>query len=354
MRHTFLFDMVHPADFHFFVPMIDEVQRRGDRAVVATRHKDVLVDLADEAGLAQVVVSSAGSRSRVREAKELSTRVGRLCSMIRREGVDLVMTRNPSGALAARLMRIPSMFDTDDGPAVGLLYWAAAIPATVITSPASGDVDYGRKHQAYRGFKETASLRPDRFVPDAALVRGAGPDPSGPYSLVRAVAMEATHDHGEDGLDDRTLRRVVELLSPVGPVWISSERHLPVDLERQRLPKSGASFRHVVAMAQVLVGDSQTTAAEAAILGVPSLRLSSWAGRLPYLVDLEGRGMTQAFLPEHRERFLQRLEAMTHDLDAERDDLRLRRDQLLAETVDVADWMIERMYRLVERSRDAK
>ncbi|MCB1028672.1 MAG: hypothetical protein KDB24_13025, partial [Microthrixaceae bacterium] len=300
MARTFLFDMVHPADFHFFAGMVAEVERRGDRAVVATRHKDVLVDLADEAELPHEVLSSAGTRSRMREAAELVTRVRRLGSLIRRERVDLVMSRNPSGALAARMMRIPSIFDTDDGPAVGLLYWAAAIPATPITSPESGGVDYGRKHRSYPGFKETASLRPDRFVPDPELVRAAGPDPSRPYSLVRAVAMEAVHDHGEGGLDDSTLRRVVDLLSPAGPVWISSERALAPDLEKHLLARPGSSFRQVVAGSRVLVGDSQTTAAEAALLGVPNLRLSSWAGRLPYLEDLEERGMTQAFLPEDR------------------------------------------------------
>lgn len=74
MQRTFLFDMVHPADFHFFVGMISEVERRGDRSVVATRHNDVLVELADEAQIEHVVASTAGHRSRVREANELVTR----------------------------------------------------------------------------------------------------------------------------------------------------------------------------------------------------------------------------------------------------------------------------------------
>ena len=216
--------MVHPADLHFFAPMIAEVERRGDSVVVTTRVKDVLVELADEAGLNHEVLSSAGQRSRLREANELFTRVRKLCVLIRRHRVDLVMSRNPSGTMAARLMRVPSMYDTDDGPAVGVLYWAAAIPATTITSPAAGGVDYGRKHLVYDGFKETASLRPERFRPDHEVVRSVGLDPDVAYSVVRAVAMEASHDHGEDGLDDETLRTVVAELAPLGPVWISSER----------------------------------------------------------------------------------------------------------------------------------
>lgn len=350
MQRTFLFDMVHPADFHFFAPMIAEVERRGDRVVVTTRTKDVLVELADEAGLDHQVLSSAGRRSRVREANELLTRVRRLCVLIRRHRVDLVMSRNPSGTLAARLMRVPSMYDTDDGPAVGVLYWAAAIPATTITSPAAGGVDYGRKHVAYNGFKETASLRPERFSPDPEVVGRTGLNPEVPYSVVRAVAMEASHDHGEDGLDDETVRKVVAILAPLGPVWISSERDLPPDLEELRLPRMGAAFRHVVGCAQILVGDSQTTAAEAAILGVPSLRLSSWAGRLPYLVEFERLGMTSAYAPERRRDFLDRLAELSEDLPAAKADLLERRDELLGNTVDVTDWMIERMYELVDES----
>lgn len=348
MQRTFLFDMVHPADLHFFAPMIAEVERRGDLVVVTTRAKDVLIELADEAGLDHEVLSSAGQRSRLREASELFTRVRKLCVLIRRHRVDLVMSRNPSGTMAARLMRVPSMYDTDDGPAVGVLYWAAAIPATTITSPAAGGVDYGRKHLAYDGFKETASLRPERFRPDPEAVREVGLDPNVPYSVVRAVAMEASHDHGEDGLDDETLRKVVALLAPRGRVWVSSERPLPPDLEELRLPKMGAAFRHVIGCAQLLVGDSQTTAAEAAILGVPSLRLSSWAGRLPYLVELERLGLTSAFPPERRGDFLTRLGELSDNLPAAQAALLKRRDALLANTVDVTDWMIERMYELVD------
>ncbi|MEZ5381612.1 MAG: hypothetical protein R2754_07420 [Microthrixaceae bacterium] len=350
VQRTFLFDMVHPADFHFFVGMISEVERRGDRSVVATRHNDVLVELADEAQLEHVVASTAGSRSRLREANELVTRVGRLCGLIRRHRVDLVLARNPAGALAARLLRVPSIYDTDDGPAAGILHWMSAVPATVITSPAAGDVDYGRKHVSYEGYKETASLRPERFEPDDSIVASAGVDPTRPFSLVRLVAMESTHDHGEAGLDDDALAEVVRRLEPLGQVWISSERALPEDLEAQRLSRIGSAFRHVLARSQLLVGDSQTTAAEAAILGVPSLRLSSWSGRLPYLTDLEEREMTQSFQPSERADFLTRLDSLVGDIDAERQKLALRRDELLEATVDVTDWMVDYMYRLVDNA----
>ena len=350
MQRTFLFDMVHPADFHFFVGMISEVERRGDRSVVATRHNDVLVELADEAQIEHVVASTAGHRSRVREANELVTRVRRLRRLIRRHRVDLVLARNPAGPLAARLTGVPSIYDTDDGPAAGMLHWVAAVPATVITSPSAGAVNYGRKHVSYDGYKETASLRPEHFEPDPSLVEAVGVDPARPYSLIRLVAMASSHDHGEEGLDDDTLARVVEVLSLLGPVWISSERDLPREFADMRLSKIGSAFRHVLGGAQILVGDSQTTAAEAAILGVPSLRLSSWSGRLPYLAELERREMAHSFHPNERNAFLDRLRGLVARLPEERNSLEQRRSELLETTVDVTDWMVDYMYSLTDGS----
>lgn len=48
-----------------------------------------------------------------------------------------------------------------------------------------------------------------------------------------------------------------------------------------------ADIHHVMAFAQLFIGDSQTMAAEAGVLGVPFVRFNDFTGRISYLNELE-------------------------------------------------------------------
>ncbi len=78
-------------------------------------------------------------------------------------------------------------------------------------------------------------------------------------------------------------------------------------------------------------------AAEAAVLGTPSLRASSFVGRISYLEELEHRyGLTFAFHPREDERFLAKL-----------DDLRAffveGHGRMLADKENITEWFVERI-----------
>lgn len=80
---------------------------------------------------------------------------------------------------------------------------------------------------------------------------------------------------------------------------MSIERH-GLQLQRgqaEAVPVAPKDFHHLLATASLFVGDSQSVAAEAAILGVPSLRLSGFTGTTFYLHHLEGLGLIQNFSP---------------------------------------------------------
>lgn len=46
-------------------------------------------------------------------------------------------------------------------------------------------------------------------------------------------------------------------------------------------------MHHVMAFAQIYIGDSQTMAAEAGVLGIPFVRFNDFVGRIGYLRELE-------------------------------------------------------------------
>lgn len=61
-------------------------------------------------------------------------------------------------------------------------------------------------------------------------------------------------------------------------VYISSEKPLPAELQRYQLPTPANAIHSVLAYADLYLGDSQTMATEAALLGTPAIRSNSFVG----------------------------------------------------------------------------
>jgi hypothetical protein len=82
------------------------------------------------------------------------------------------------------------------------------------------------------------------------------------------------------------------------------------------VPTPPERFHHVLAAADLVVGDSQTVCSEAGVIGTPSLRFNTWVGRHPYQVELEERwGLTRAFGLDDEEGFLAALDDTVARLD---------------------------------------
>jgi predicted glycosyltransferase len=252
----------------------------------------------------------------------------------------MIVTRNPAGAQTGRLLGIPSVFDTDDGKAAGVHFWSAAPFAHVITTPDCTDEDYGHRHVKYPGYKQTAYLHPNHFTPDPGVLPTLGVQPGERYFIVRFVAMGASHDVGEGGLPAEVKRALVDKLRAHGRVFVSSESALPEELAPLKFPLPPDRLHDALAFADLLIGDSQTMAAEAAVLGTPSLRVSSWTGRLAYLTELETRyGLTFAYTPDRAAALMEHLDRWLAEPSL-RASLSPSHQRLIADKVDMADWFV--------------
>ena len=70
-------------------------------------------------------------------------------------------------------------------------------------------------------------------------------------------------------------------------IYITSERPLEPQFEKYRIKINPLDMHHVMAFASLDIGDSQTMAAEAGVLGVPFVRFNDFVGRIGYLRELE-------------------------------------------------------------------
>lgn len=335
-----LFDIVHPAHVHFFKHMIWGLEKRGHETRIVARDKDVTNALLDRLGFRYETVGKP-KKSLFGMAGELLRRDAALAKVARSFRADMIVTRNPAGAQTGRLLGIPSIFDTDDGKAAGVHFWSAAPFAHVITTPDCTDEDYGHRHVKYPGYKQTAYLHPNHFTPDRGVLSALGVSEGERYFVVRFVAMGASHDVGEGGLPVEAKRALIDKLRAQGRVFISSEGALPDDLQSLKFPLPPDRLHDALAFADLLVGDSQTMMAEAAVLGTPSLRVSSWTGRLAYLTELEHRyGLTFAYTPDRAAELMAHVDRWLAEPSL-RASLAASHRQLLTDKVDMADWFVK-------------
>jgi uncharacterized protein len=346
-----LFDIVHPAHVHFFKHMLTGLAKRGHETRIVAREKDVTTALLDRLGFSYETVGRSGKKSLFGMGSELLRRDLVLARVARSFKPDMIVTRNPAGAQTGRLLGIPAIFDTDDGKAAGIHFWSAAPFAHVITTPDCSDEDYGRRHVKYPGYKQTAYLHPNHFTPDRSVLQALGVAPGERYFIVRFVAMVASHDLGEGGLPLAAKRTLIDKLRARGRVFLSSEDQLPPELLPLKFPLPPDRLHDALAFADLLVGDSQTVAAEAAVLGTPSLRVSSWTGRLAYLTELEKRyGLTFAYHPKKADELMAHVDRWLAQPSL-RQSLLPQHQRLLADKVDMAEWFVNYLETRAPRAR---
>jgi predicted glycosyltransferase len=336
----FLFDLSHPAHVHFFRFIRSELEGAGHETSVVARDVDVTIDLLHGFGIPFTLVPRAHRTGLAGLALELARRDWALVRIARDFRPDVIVTRNPAGVQAARLARVHGVFDTDDGRAVGIHFRAAAPFAHTITSPDCIRESFGPKHVKYPSYKAMAFLHPSRFTPDATVRDELGVQPDERYFVVRSVALESSHDRGEQGFGTALLLDLVDRLSNIGRVFISSEGPLPRTLAPLALPTKPHRMHDVLAFSHLVVVDGQSVAAEAAILGVPAVRYASTRGRIAYLADLEARyGLVAEFAPGSERPFLDRVDEWATEVDCGW--RRQAHAQLLDEKCDLTGWMTD-------------
>lgn len=108
-----LYDIVHPADVHFFRHASELQQKRGDQVLVTSREKDIALPLLECLGIAHQPLTRRGC-SRLGLLAELLQRDLRLLAVARRFRPDILVANNsPCVAHVATLLRRPSLIFDD-------------------------------------------------------------------------------------------------------------------------------------------------------------------------------------------------------------------------------------------------
>ena len=271
----YIFELNHPKHYYQFKYVMQILKSRGHKISVLARDKDVLLNVLQEEHVGYTVF---GKHRKTMLSKVLGTfgLMFKYIAIVKEQRPDVFVSKASwYGSAMAKIFHKKSVI-FPDSEVVKVTNRYVVPMCTKVVTPDSFRLDYGSKHYRIKGIFEDCYLSPQVFQADEAVIEKYGL--KRPYAVVRFVGWFANHDVGKSGFNQREKEELVQAISKNMNVYISSENDLPDELEPYRLPTPASVIHDVLSFADLYIGDSQTMASEAALLGTPAIRSNSFVG----------------------------------------------------------------------------
>ena len=376
-----LLQLSHPAHFHYYHYAMINWMNDGHKVIVVIKTKDILEQLVKDANIPYYNINEKAHRkNKLGVLWDMIIRDWKILTICLREHIDLLTGSSAEVAHIAWLLRRLGVCTGEDDAKVIPVYVKCTAPflyekSIRLCPTVCGSEGMEKYTIKYPSYHELAYLHPNHFTPNKDIVEGYGIDTSKPYFIMRFASLKAHHDDGIKGINTEIAQRLVDTLAPHGQIYITSERELEPQFEPYRIRINPLDMHHVMAFASLYIGDSQTMAAEAGVLGTPFVRFNDFVGRIGYLRELEdtyelGYGVHASPLqedstirltngqvqPSGTDAFYQAVEQLVAMPADERKALfAARREKMLSEKIDYAKfltWFIENYPASQQETRD--
>ena len=338
---TILVYLGHPAHFHLFKESIKSLQAKSHKIVIVIKSKDVLEKLLIDSKLSYINITEDGvKKGGINLYLGFFNRLRALAKIIRANKPNVLAGSAAELAVLGKLFRIPSyIFFEDDFEAVKKFAKIAGPLATKLVCPECCSAwKWNDKKVSYKSYHELAYLHPNHFTPDPEKVKGLF-DLSKRNFILRFAQLTAYHDKGKSGITTEIAQKLIDILSPHGNIFITSERELEPQFEKYRIQISPLDIHHALYFADMYIGDSQTMTAESAVLGTPAIRFNDFVGELSYLEELEHvYHLTIGIRTNKPELLLESVKQLVEIPDLKKE-WAVRRSKMLSETIDLSVFM---------------
>jgi hypothetical protein len=328
-------DINHPGHVHYFKHFIWEMRKRGHEVLITASEKDITFRLLERYNLEYENVGTYGTSLLLKLIKIpiIDIQYHMLMRTIKPDlfvGFGSIRAAHTSFLLGKPCINFE---DTEHSTEQIRLY----LPfVDVVCTPSCYSQDLGKKQIRFDGYMEIAPLHPNRFTPNPAVLDELGLSEGDPFIIVRFVSWGASHDVGQHGIRDKV--GLVKALEQHGRVIITSEGELPLELQPYQLLISPEKLHDLLYYATLYIGEGGTTASEAAVLGTPSIYVSSLVGTMGNFIELEERyDLLYSFTDD--DAALSRATEILND-PLSKDKWRNKRERMLAEKNDVTAFMI--------------
>jgi uncharacterized protein len=249
---------------------------------------------------------------------------------------DLVIGRaSPHLAHISALLHIPFII-FEDTEVAGTIHKITVPFASSIVTPSCFLGDFGKKHVRYKGFDELSYLHPNFFTPNPQILTDLGLNRGERYIVLRFISWHAHHDRGQHGIRDKI--GLIKSLENYGRIIIISEGDLPIEFKSYAIKISPEKIHDLLSYATLYMGEGGTMASEAAILGTPSIFISTLASKLGNFITLEKTYDLLYSFTDDNAALEKAVEILLNKKSKE--NWITKRELMLNDTIDVTEFMI--------------
>lgn len=338
-----LFYCGHPSQYLF----IRETMRRlsnlgGHRIILLIKSKDVLENLVIADGFSYInIQTKERGFSKFEIGYSFIKRVLKIFYITIKENPRILVGTDATLAIVGWLLCKKVITVLEDDYLVIKRLADLCFPFTSsIVCPSVCDVGpWVHKKIGYSGYMKLGYLHPNVFSPYKNKLAYLNLPEN--FVIIRVAKLAAHHDFGQKGLSSEILSHLINLIREKGySVFISSEVKLNSELSAYKLNSKPEDIHNILANASLLISDSQSMSVEAAVLGVPSIRFSSFTGKISVLEELEHKyNLTIGIHPDKHNELFRTVESLFSTPNLKQEFFQ-RKTKMLSEKIDPTAFMV--------------
>lgn len=272
----YIFELNHPKHYYQFKFIMRQLLSKGHEIKVLARNKDMLLNVLNQENI-DYEIFGLHRKNIVAKIIETPKLLWNYYRLIKQYRPDIIISKASFyGCAIAKIVGAKSVIFPDSEVVKVTNHYVVPLASLVVT-PSTFGLDYGKKHKRVKGFFENCYLSPS-VMEEKGNFSSDNLGLKSPYAILRFVGWYANHDTKNNGLSLEEKKKIIHVIEPYMNVYISSEKLLPEDLKIYQLPTPSNKIHQVLSGADLYIGDSQTMATEAALLGVPAIRTNSFVG----------------------------------------------------------------------------
>ena len=263
------FDLGHPAHYLLFRKVLSESDKIGFEPFIFIQEKGSLKKLLIEDNLNFYIRKN--KQTTLSRVSLLPKDIIQIRELMKKKKINVNFGKcSIVGSWAAKSLNKRTIVfdDTDTAPGqIFLFRW----PATEIWTPHIYNRNLGSKQKRFIGIFQLAYLHPTVFKPEKSIPESLGLLEQGKPIFIRIIEYQAAHDWKYKNKRDN-FEHIIDELNKDYTIILSIEGgKYPKKWNKYVRKFKPSEYHHILAYSSLYIGSGASTAAEAAVLGVPSI-----------------------------------------------------------------------------------
>ena len=336
-----LMETTHPKDVNILKNIVYELEKEGNEVLLAARDKEGVFNKLDDFKIKYVPGTNyKGFYNKVVHIPSIELWLYKIAKKFK---PDVIF--GPSSLYAAHVSKLiskPYICFSDCEAEFKYTHYLTIPFVTRIFVPDGFKLDLGEKMERFDGYLELTYLHPKYFKPDRSVLEQVGIDKDENYILLRISSLLGFHDVDVDSplKDYEDIKKLIKEMERFGRVFISGDEQITRKFKEYKLNINPNQFMDFLNYASLYVGDGISVAAEAALLGVPSIYVSDEKRRWGFIEELANENVV--FLTSDIKEATEKARHILQDRDSKRlwED---RSKSLIKEKKDVVSFFIDKI-----------